>query len=380
MGSICGIGIAGCTDTDVVSGFLASDKGPPFEFEETTVDRGIDYETTGAGIANTSAGVYVNDFDNDGIEDLLLVGGDHPVLYERTDNGFEESDALPDVSDALEGDDRMHSALFLDFDNDGWEELLLFPGGGTILANYSAPVGAEQQETDARPLVLQNQQGEFVVDHRPDVELARWPIGAAAADYDGDGHLDVFVYQNGDWAMGTPTGYRDPETIAAIEQREDLVDNGAPNLLLAGDGTTFTDVISAAGIEGERWSLAASFVDLTNDGYPDIHVANDFNEDTLYLNRGDGTFEQRFMGEANDRNQMSSEVQDLTGNGYLDIYVTNIEVDRDQLDAAAKRGRVFNKQQAAIEPRYFGGNNLWINQGDGEFVDRADEFNVKQRH
>ncbi len=167
------------------------------------------------------------------------------------------------------------------------------------------------------------------MDHILDVKLARWPIGEAAADYNGD-------------------------------------------------GATFENVTLEAGITGARWSLAASFVDLTNDGWPDIHVANDFNHDTLYLNRGNGTFEQRFMGEESDRNRMSSEVQDLTRNGYLDIYVTNIEVNPEQLDAAEKRGRVFVKQQAAAEPRYFGGNNLWINEGDGNFVDRAEELNVKK--
>lgn len=366
----------GCTDA--IPELATAERDLPFRFEEVTDTWGLAYETTGAGIANTSAGAYVGDVNNNGLEDVLLVGGEQPVLYENVGDGYKRAEGLPALGPYLTGDDRIHSALFLDYDTDGWEDLLLLPGGGRVLADYTDPVSDAPEPTGSNPLLLENVGGSFEVAEVLDVGLARWPIGAAAADCDGNGYPDVFIYQNGDWADGPPTGYHTPDTIGKIEQRPDLEDNGSPNLLLAGDGDSFEEVTAAAGIRGERWSLAASFADLTGNGRPDIHVANDFNEDVLYLNRGDGTFDQHFLGRASDRNQMSSEVRDLTGNDLLDIYVTNIEVDRDQIDSNAKRGRIFVKQQAASEPRYFGGNNLWINRGDGEFSDEAAAYEVKE--
>ncbi len=152
-----GAASAGCLET--ATDFVRAGPAPPCLFEEVTEGRGFDYQTTGAGFANTSAGVYVTDFNDTGWEDVLLVGGEEPVLFENVGGEFRPSDALPDVSQHLEDDDRVHRALFVDFDNDGWEELLLFPGGGQILADYSDPVEEEVKETDSRAIVLQNDGG-----------------------------------------------------------------------------------------------------------------------------------------------------------------------------------------------------------------------------
>lgn len=89
--------------------------------------------------------------------------------------------------------------------------------------------------------------------------------------------------------------------------------HGNPNLLFDGDCNSFEQVENA-GIEGTRWSLATSFVDLTGDGYLDIHVGNDFNTDVLYVNQHDGTF-RRVEIPATDRHAMASEVADVTGDG-----------------------------------------------------------------
>jgi hypothetical protein len=95
-------------------------------------------------------------------------------------------------------------------------------------------------------------------------------LGAAPADYDGDGDLDLLIYQSADWSEGKPKG-----SVSLESSLED--DNGNPNLLYENTDKDFERVTDAV-IEGERWSLAASFTDLTGNGRPDIHVANDYNK------------------------------------------------------------------------------------------------------
>jgi hypothetical protein len=181
---------------------------------------------------------------------------------------------------------------------------------------------------------------------------------ATAADYTGNGCLDLFVIQQSEWSVRQPVGYS--EFNVTIEE-----DNGNPNRLFRGDCSSFIESTQEAGIRGEAWSWSASFVDFTNDGYPDIHVANDFNNDVLYINNGNGTFDRRVLPNFTNRNAMSSEVADINNDGLLDIFVTNI----------------YHNSPGAYEGDFGGrtkGNNLLINQGNGSFVDVAGEYGVRK--
>jgi hypothetical protein len=120
-------------------------------------------------------------------------------------------------------------------------------------------------------------------------------------------------------------------------------------------------------VAGSHWSLATSFVDLTNNGHPDIHVANDFGWDVILVNNGNGTFTRQKIPGTN-RHGMSSSVRDINGDGYLDIFVTNIEFNQSQDVWEINSG-------LAVRNR---GNTLLINQGNGTFVDRATEYGVRE--
>jgi len=320
----------------------SSDAG--LQFEEVGAQRGIDYEGTAdkrAAFGNGRAGVYVLDFNRDGWPDLLTIGGERPALYENMGGTFERR-SLPDV------DIDLKSALVFDYDADGWEEVLLIP-------------------IDGEPIMLENDEGTFSVqdvgfNHTIDIGMA-----ATAGDYNGDGCLDVFIAQNGDWRSGPPLAVR----IATIEEdygREttqslrDSPDNGNPNFLYQGDCSEF-ERVTDTGINGTKWSVATSMVDLTGDGLPDIHVANDFNNDTLYVNRGDGNFRQETLPET-DRNGMSSEVTDVNRDGRLDVFVTNIHFERKPHTMRVLPG-MSNE-----------GNNLLINRGNGTFTSEEDAYGV----
>lgn len=342
---------------------------PGMSFAEVSDERGFDYTANNfRQKGNSRAGVYVADVDNDGEPDILATGGDDPVLFENTDGEFAPSDRLPPINATI------NSALFLDMDRDGWDDILLLPRRGS-------------------PIYLANDEGTFR--HQDagldDVQLAI-PVASSAADYNGDGCLDVFIAQNGNWRETIPekellaqeeegfTRISDPEVAAdrrdesgtdglshvpAPSQWAPQQDNGNPNFLLEGDceSGTFTDVTEEVGIAGNRWSMAVSFADFTGNGYPDIHEANDFNYDFLWVNQNGTGFERQLIPETN-RHAMSSEAADFNRDGQLDIFVTNIRVEG---KTAGKRGLVMLDNS---------GNNLLIND-NGSFTSDEDRFNVR---
>lgn len=306
---------------------------PSLAFESVGDEVGFQYNTTGPNTGNGDGAVLVTDFDNDGWDDLLAVGGDRPILYENTGGELVPSGALPAV-DVTE----LKSALFFDYDNDGWEDLLLVPRADELV-------------------FLENDGGTFRhADVGLDTRLA-WGTSASTADYDGDGCLDLFVTQNGNWTREVPNRARD-------RPLDD--DNGSPNLLFKGNCESF-ERVTDAGIEGTRWSLVSSFTDLTGDGTPDVHVANDFNYDVLYINRGDGTFQKHRIPDSN-RHGMASDVEDVDGDGRRDIFVTNIEYENPDNVWVMQSGLGLTNR----------GNMLLMNQGNGTFRDVAGEKGIRQ--
>jgi hypothetical protein len=330
-------------------------------FTDVADERGLGYATTESGLGNGNDGVYVADYDGDLREDVLLTGNESrgPVLYRNTGGdgssgdggpaGFAPSGQLPAV------DGKVQSALWLDYDSDGWTDLLLL-------------------RREATPVFLENDGGDL---SRADVGLGDEtfdnPVGASAADADGDGRLELLVIQYGDWADGGPTGWRGPV-------HEIGSDNGNPNVYFEfADGEFVRDESAGIGSTdvGPHWSLAVSFRDLTGDGAPDIHVANDYYNDTLYVNRGDGTFARRTLGGTTDRNGMSSTVANVTGDSRPEVFVTNIHFPDAKLrNLTAERRRFFQQYVRQRLGKRMAGNNL-LTAGDGDLgVDRGSLTNV----
>jgi len=307
-------------------------------FSEVAEKRGLDYEgvrmLNGTQGMMSRSGVYVSDYDNDLDPDVLMVGGERPVLYENDGGEFVRSGALPDLG----GNTTYRSALFVDYDNDGLDDLV-----------FTA--------MDSEPVLLHNNGEVFTIREGAFDAVVDVPVTVTAADYDRDGCVDVFVTQNGDWIDSYP----------ARVQSNRTKDNGKRNYLFRGTCGPSFERVNETGIDGEHWSLSASFVDFTGDGLPDIHVANDFAADVLYVNQGDGTFAGREIPRTN-RNGMASEVEDIDGDGDMDIFVSNIYWSKDVADRLDSIGIITS---GSI------GNNLLLNDGDGNFTDRAPDWGIR---
>ncbi|MDS0300789.1 CRTAC1 family protein [Halogeometricum sp. S1BR25-6] len=315
------------------------------DFRERTDASGLAYQTDGGGAGNGDDGVYVADYDRDGWQDVLAVGGERPVLFRNVNGTFERDAAFPTFDGAVKG------ALFFDYDGDGWDDLLVL-------------------RSHAEPVLLHNDGGTF---ERSGEEFGNltYPMGATAADYDGDGDLDLLVYQSGDWTYGKPEGYFGLHKYV----RED---NGNPNVLYENTGNGFERVADSELSDAARWSLAASFVDLNGDGRQDVHVANDYNTDVVYLNRGNGTFEARPIRGNTSRNGMSSEIADVNGDGAQDVFTTNIYLPLDEVEDKERYERLRLLFGYVIKSGRTKGNTMMVNDGSGNLTDRAVAYGVRQ--
>ena len=315
------------------------------------------YDQIGAQIY-TDGGPVLADFDADGDVDLFLPRLHASArLYENDGTGhFEDATAARglELNTLRQG---TNSGLFLDLDRDGRLDLA---------------VGNKQQGL----LLFRNEGNRFtdVTGGEPLAGAGEWE-SLAAADYDGDGRVDLYL-----------TNYN---LIDTDHQPESYVDarDGLGNVLLRNLGDfRFEDVTAAAGLEegAERWSYAAAWADYDRDGDLDLFVANDYGPNSLYRNRGgEQGFEQvaTEVGAEDYGNGMGVLWADVDGDLWLDAYISNM-----QSFAGNRITRLESfpgtAEERALYRRFSKGNTLLRNLGesaDGEvaFEDITDQAGVR---
>ena len=254
-------------------------------------------------------GAATADVDGDGRFDIFTSGSSRNFLYRnRGDGTFEDITAAAGLLEPA----GVTGPLFFDYDRDGDPDL--FCGHVGWLAD-GVPHGESLH-------LYRNEGGSRFVDVSAEVGLASFymsAFGVCAADVDNDGWLDLYVCNYNRLDAVYPDSWHGAR-------------NGTPNLLLrnveSGDSGArrFEDVASNFGVAGRAWSYAASFADFDEDGDQDLYVANDYGDNALYVNRGDGSFENRAaaMGILDTGNGMGVTWADLNNDGRLDLYVSNM--------------------------------------------------------
>ncbi|MEE9263192.1 MAG: VCBS repeat-containing protein [Vicinamibacteria bacterium] len=187
--------------------------------------------------------------------------------------------------------------------------------------------------------------------------------GAAFLDFDGDGRLDLYVV-NG----------------KTREQAEEA-QPGPPNELYRnlGDGS-FVEIGKRAGVAHTGWGGGVAVADYDNDGDPDLLVTNN-GPNVLYRNNGDGTFADvtSKVGLRDDGWSTSAAFGDINADGNLDLYVCNyIHFDPRILDAIDPQFCRWKGLPVMCGPRGLPGDadSLYLNRGDGTFVDITEESGV----
>jgi enediyne biosynthesis protein E4 len=158
--------------------------------------------------------------------------------------------------------------------------------------------------------------------------------GAVWGDYDRDGHLDLYVtnYVRFNYRPGEEQRVSVHRIAEVPFTLNPSAYEPAANLLYRNNGDgTFTEVAAAAGVDNPRGrSLGAVWADFNGNGRPDLYVANDISDNALFLNRGDGTFEDASAASlvADYRGAMGLAVVDFGNDGAFDIFVTNWMAER----------------------------------------------------
>ena len=274
----------------------------PGRFSEQTGQFMLDGEVGGLNCVST-------DYNNDGYVDILILRGGwleglgllpNSLLKNVNGKRFENVSFETGLTSAYPS----HSAVWADFNNDGWLDLVIgnesrngaFPSefylnhGGTVFNKQSAALG---------------------------FSVNAYVKGLSATDYDNDGDVDMFISNFGG--------------------NNQLI----KNLLTETGELKFTDVTQAANVTGPKDSFSCMFFDYNNDGHEDLFVggygSSSVSEacraylgltpktgtSVLYRNLGNGTFQDvtGVMGLNNILNVMGLNHGDLNADGYEDIYV-----------------------------------------------------------
>ena len=247
-------------------------------FPDVAASVGVD-RISGAG------GTILDDFDNDGFNDVVISSVDacESLKFWRNngDGSFSDQTDKAGLGNQIGG----INCIQTDFNNDGWLDIFVMRGGWEFAMRNS--------------LLKNNGDGTFADVTEPSGLLSgeHRTHSAAWADFDNDGWLDVFVAHE--------------ETPSQLFRNR-------------GNGT-FEDVTRKAGVGRTAFSKGSTWGDYDNDGFPDLYVSNYGGENFLYHNKGDGTFEEvgAKLGVSKPLMSFPTWFFDYDNDGWLDLFVAS---------------------------------------------------------
>jgi hypothetical protein len=310
---------------DAIASADGSSSTSPGRFVEITADSGIDYQHRNADWLNRQlrtflrkdegtgvitippafggSGIAAGDINHDGRDDLLLLGGRGAKLYLNLGDGrfrdITEAAGIDWRRDDTKQPGEMRQPLIADFDNDGKQDILItFVDDAHRIYRNLGELRFEDV-TDGAGLG------------------GKGLIGGPATtfDYDGDGLLDIYVQNFGDYLNGV---------LPTLARRNF---NAQPDRLFRNlGGFRFEDVTASAGVADTGWGQSTTHTDLDGDGDQDLISGNDFGVNRYYLNQGDGTFREASAELGTDKPSytMSIGLTDLNRDRIPDIYIANI--------------------------------------------------------
>lgn len=307
-------------------------------FEEESIPSGLIFEYKES--LKMGGGAATFDFDNDGDDDIYIVGGQNPDgLFENDGSGnFIDVSSITNIS-AITSDIMTTSVVTGDIDNDGIREIFV----GTI-----GDIGANFDAIRSNLLLKYNpttSQYENIIQQALIADES-FCMGGHFFDSNLDGYLDLYLINY----VAQPKLIIEGSDVIGFDH--ECFENKL--FINSGDGT-FTDQTEFYGLEKIGCSLAATTSDLDWDGDPDIIIANDFGKwlepNQLFQNEGEENPYSDISKQSNTNVQMYGmgiAVGDYDEDLDLDFYVTNI-----------------------------GENAFFKNQGDMNFQNVASELNIQ---
>ncbi len=292
----------------VPSGFRVPEESLEPDYDISRFEEIAPY--AGLYAVNTAGGTIIEDFDNDGLLDVMTSTWDpcEPIAYYRNegDGTFEDYTEKAGLSGQLGGLNITQT----DYNNDGWMDVLVMRGGWMKMRGQM------------RMSLLRNNGDGTFSDVTEDVGLANpaYPSQSAAwADYDNDGDLDLFSCNETMREAGA-------ESTALL----------FPSQLFQNDGSGgFEEVAEKAGVQNWRYCKGSAWGDYDNDGDADLYVSNFGGENRLYRNNGDGTFSDVApeMGVTEPLDSFATWFWDYDNDGWLDIFAAGYGEDIEDVAA-----------------------------------------------
>ena len=258
----------------------------------------------------SNPGIAIGDVNNDGLEDIFVCQemGLPCLLYLQQPDGSVKDFSKESNLDLLQ---NCRTALIVDWNNDGNNDIALAVTGGVVIASGDGS-GRFNIET--------------IIDCSEDIMVL------SAADYDMDGMLDLFV---GVYWADLADWQNNEVPVAGFGGAINATDGGQSALyrnMMANDQWQFQDVTEETGfnVGNYRYSQAASWEDFDNDGDPDLYVANDFGFNNLFRNDLQEDGSRRFVdvswqaGVQDQAAGMSVVWGDYDRDGWTDLYVSNM--------------------------------------------------------
>lgn len=280
-------------------------------------------------------GVGIGDLDQDGLQDIVFTSSQQGVRLFKNLGDFKFIERSKQANLIIPDSVQNTGVVVGDLNTDGLLDVYVCRRYAKNRVYINQGGSVFRDETDASPLAIK-----------------AYTTHAVLVDYDRDGDVDVFLVNSGEPRRN---GYLNP---------------GVSDILLRNDGGgSFTDVSAKAGIVDKGYGLSASVGDFDDDGWPDIYVANDFEErDKIWLNQRDGTFRESALERVPNMSwaSMGSDVADINSDGLLDAVTVDM-LPRDnyrrqtQIGGMSIYGPFFDSLQRVH-------NTLQLNRGGGHFI------------
>jgi enediyne biosynthesis protein E4 len=344
------------------------------EITETVHNNIMTYEYTYNG-----GGVAAADVNNDGLTDLYFSGNAVSNKLFINKGGWKFEDITQQSNTAGRADWKT-GVTFADVNGDGWQDLYVCYSGNAAGEGFNKAVIMDHPKRANQLFINQGCSPGGVPAFTE--QAAQYGLDAPGTfstqsyflDFDRDGDLDMFLLNHANMFYSV---------FFNVKRLRNLRHPYFGNKLYRNDQGKFVEVSEQAGIHGSglNFGLSASISDLNSDGWPDIYVTNDYDEqDFCYINKGNGTFKEvshTLFGHLS-KYGMGSDIADLNNDGLPDIFVADMLPEDNHRQKLLKGPDEYDKYALAVDSGYhhqYMRNTLQINLGlAGDSLPRFSEL------